>query len=105
MDSQSQVGRLAGDQLTVGDIESLEPGDIIKTGTVSDNPEGVNMNNSDKLLRYVAIRGQAPDWAIYIHLADFPVSFIARGGDKVISENNIRKLVPCTDEAYAKYRF
>jgi len=99
--------------LTLERLDALSPG-IFAEGTVSDNPVGVHMTGSDKLLRWVAVRGEAPDWAIYIGWAeqegDFGetiyngASYIASHGDKVASEEHIKKLVQCDKEAFARYR-
>lgn len=91
-------------ELTVEMLEEMEPG-VFAQGTVSDNPVGINMTNSDRLLRWVAVRGDAPDWRIYCHWAESDFDFVRTNGDKVTSEINIRKLVPCTDEAFAEYRY
>lgn len=73
-------------------------------GTVIDGPNGINMARTGKLMRWVAIKGHGPDWAIYLHLAIHPEWWIIEQGDKVGMESNIRKLVDCTDEVYARYR-
>jgi len=91
------------------DLEMLKiipAGTVFGEGIVIDNPDGINMTNSGKDLRWVAKKGFGyDDWAIYIHWADNDILFVAEQGDKVNWEDNIRKLVPCTDEVYEKYRF
>lgn len=91
------------DTLTLQMLKDMEPG-IFATGTVSDNPTGINMTNSGKLLRWVAVRGQIHDWKIYCHWADKSEDWIRRQGDKVHNDENIKKLVPCDDEAFKMYR-
>jgi len=88
--------------LNVKELNKLKEG-IFASGTVSDNPVGINMTNSDKLLRWVAVKGYAHDWTIYCHWADKSKDWIKQSGDKVCSEENIKKLVPCDDEAFSKY--
>jgi len=56
-------------------------------------------------LRWVAVRGGIADWAIYCHFSDKNWDWIRDSGDKVTMENHIRKLVPCTDEAFKRYRY
>jgi hypothetical protein len=63
-------------------------------------------------IRWVAVRGNAPDWAIYAMAKRETMGFfsfpsddrIAEEGDKVFDEAVIRLLVPCDDEALARYR-
>jgi hypothetical protein len=90
--------------LTLQMLKDMEPG-IFATGTVSDNPVGVNMTNSGKLLRWVAVRGGIHDWKIYCHWAEHDEQWIKAQGDKITNEDNIRKLVPCDDEAFGMYAF
>jgi len=91
--------------LTLQQLNDMAPGTTIATGTVSDNAVGVNMTNSGKLLRWVAVCGGANDWAIYIYWAEADEEYIRQQGDKVINKENIKKLVPCDDEAFKRYRY
>jgi len=90
--------------LTLQKLKDMKPHEIIDTGTVSDNHIGINMSNSNELLRWVAVRGGIHDWAIYIYFAFKDVEWILRAGDKVHDKENIQKLVPCDDEAFKLYR-
>jgi len=71
-------------------------------------------------VNWVAIRGGIFDWAIYHSLdarlesSDFLSGFvhleasderIARGGAKLTREEEIRKFVPCDNEAFSMYRY
>ena len=92
-------------ELTLYALELLDPRATIATGTAPDSPEGINMTNSGRTLRWVAVRGGgAPDWAIYCHLANKDEEWIKRHGDKVHDEQTIRRLVPCVDKAFEQYR-
>ena len=90
--------------LTLQDLKEMQPG-AFSRGETTDNPEGCNITNSGRKLRWVAVRGDIHDWAIYIFTADRDYEWIKRSGDKVYTENNIRKLVPCDDEAFNQYRY
>jgi hypothetical protein len=91
--------------LDVQMLEVMPGGTRFATGESTDNPAGINMTNSGKGLRWVAVRGFGPlDWAIYIHWDTSDIEYIARHGDKVHSDKNIRALVPCDDVAFAAYR-
>lgn len=91
--------------LTLQKLKDMTPFEIFASGTVSDNSNGINMSNSDKLLKWVACRGQIHDWAIYIYWDGFSDEYIHDSGDKVNDDHNIKKLVPCDDEAFAMYRY
>ena len=91
--------------LTKKMLEEMPPQTIFATGETIDSPAGVNMTASGRMMRWVAVRGGISDWAIYIHWIEKDIDFIKRFGDKVHSSYNIRKLVKCTDEAFARYRY
>lgn len=90
--------------LTLQQLKKMKPDTIFATGTVEDSPEGVNMTGSGKTLRWVAVRGGIHDWTIYAHTEDHNEQWIRNHGDKVMHRANIKKLVPCDDEAFAMYR-
>lgn len=91
--------------LTVSKLENMTEGEVFATGLTIDNYTGVNMNNSDRILRWVAVRGHGfHDWAIYIDTDDHSEAEVKRFGDKVTEKDDIRKLVPCDDEAMNLYR-
>ena len=91
--------------LTLKELKEMQPGEIIATGTANDDPQDLFMANTNRELRWVAVRGGIYDWAIYCHFADKDVEWIRRHGDKVYMESHIKKLVPCDDEAFKMYRF
>jgi len=90
--------------LTLNQLKEMEPGTIFATGTANDEPDGLFMANTNRKLRWVAIRGGIHDWAIYCHFADKSEEWIARQGDKVHDEKHIKMLVPCDNEALKMYR-
>lgn len=94
---------MLSDTLTKEKLEQMEPG-VFAQGTVSDNAVGVNMAGSGELLRWVAVRGAGPDWAIYIHWATSAWEYVASNGDKIYNKENVKKLIDCDGEALARYR-
>lgn len=85
-------------------------------GVVKNEPDGIYMTNEyvGREMLWVAKRGGIHDWAIYIGWTTSETGFmsmavspdsICANGDKVTGEKNIKKLVPCDDEAFGMYRF
>jgi len=91
--------------LTLDQLEAMEPAHSFAHGEMPDTEDGLFMTGSGKMLKWVAVRGGNNDWAIYCHFAESTYEWIGENGDKVYMKEHIRKLVPCTDEAYARYRF
>ena len=90
--------------LTVEQLKAMPPSTIFATGEANDKPDGLFMANTNRQLRWIAIRGGTYDWAIYCHFSDKDIEWIKRHGDKVCDEGHIKKLVPCDDEAFKMYR-
>ena len=78
--------------LTLQALKDMDPGQIIATGTANDSPDGLFMANTNRQLRWVAVRGVMHDWAIYCHFADHDIMWIRRQGDKVCRESHIKML-------------
>lgn len=91
--------------LTLKDLKEMKPYTIFASGLVKDSPEGININRTGLMLRWVAVRGGIWDWAVYYHFANWTNEEIKAEGDKVCFIENIKKLVPCDDEAFKMYRF
>ncbi len=91
--------------LTLQDLKDMKPNTIFAKGKSFDSPEGINMTNSRKMLRWVAVRGGIHDWAIYCHFADKDFEWIRNHGDKVHNEIHIKNVCPCDDEAFEMYRY
>lgn len=89
--------------LTMEELKDMKPG-IFATGEAPDGPTGLNMTGSGDMLRWVAVRGGNNDWAVYCHRIHYGIEWIAANGDKVGTNEHIRKCVPCEDEVLARYR-
>ncbi len=92
-------------KLTLEEFNSTPDGEVILYGTTIDGPDGCNMSGSGKELRWMAKKGHGDDWAIYVGWATHIWSFIKTNGDKVKDPSNIKRLVPCEDAVFDKYRF
>lgn len=90
--------------LTLEMLKKMDPG-IFAKGEMVDSPLGINITNSGKMLRWVAVRGGMYDWTIYCHWAFNSFEFVKQQGDKVFTKETIRRLIPCTDEAFQMYRY
>ena len=90
--------------LTLEYLKAMAPHQIIGSGLAMDKIDGLYLAGTGNELRWVAVRGDIHDWAIYAHLSIYTVEWIMKHGDKVCQKENIKKLVPCTDEAFALYR-
>lgn len=91
--------------LTLEDLKNMKPKTIFVKREIEDSPIGINMTNSGKMLRWVAVRGGIYDWCIYCHFADKSYEWILKFGDKIFNKEDIRRLVLCEDEAFKMYRW
>lgn len=117
--------------LTLADLEAMEYGTVFQWGeTMIEHPwfndaklisEGGNLEKDGRSVKvkYVVLRGGIADWKIY-HSLDAnlePARYldgnthllasyerVLRAGSGVHNEQLIRKIVPCTDEAFGRYR-
>lgn len=94
------------EKLTLEKLKAMQPGEIFAQGTVKNSPDGIYMTSIDKgrSLLWVAKRGGIHDWAIYVHWESSGLQYVIEQGDKIFDESNIKKLVPCDDEALSMYR-
>jgi len=87
-------------ELTIQQLRDMKPRTIINTGTGT-YPEVVNYE-----IRWVAISGLGYyDWTIYFLESNNSVEQIIKYGDKMYIKSMIKRLVPCTDEAFSIYRY
>lgn len=91
--------------LTLEEFNNLPKGEVFATGVLPNSPDGIFMTRDGGELRWVAKNGFGDDWAIYCHRSYHTVEWIRDHGDKVITEQYIKKCVPCEDEVYKKYRY
>ena len=90
--------------LTYEKFKEIAPGITFLKGILPDDPTGLHMTGSGKMLKWVAVKGWINDWCIYTYWADNDFSFIESNGDKVLDEENIRRTVPCDDSTLGRYR-
>ena len=90
--------------LTRDEIINMPPQTIFAEGEAPDNEKGINYDRTNKMLRWVAIRGYGHDWAIYCAPASFNKLTTAKFGNKLSDKKTIQKLVKCDEEAIQMYR-
>lgn len=84
-------------------FDKIKPGEIFRVVTTRFQNFHEPM---EETLTFVCVKakGDGIDWAIYAKRAGTYVEDIARYGDKVTSEENIRNICPCDDEVFQLYR-
>jgi hypothetical protein len=92
--------------LTVEKLEKMEPDTVFATGIIIDSDDlgGIVLHSAGSKLRWVAVRGAIPDWAIYYHDYNFPESYIKSYGIKLYNIKVVKKLVYCDKKALKAYR-
>ena len=120
------------EELTLEQLKEMEPNTIFASGiSLIEHPwfnnakpvsEGgtLELDGKSTKVKWIAIRGGYHDWAIYHSLdanfittpyLDDPSHLeidnerIANHGAKLHLENDIKRFVPCTDEAFNMYRY
>lgn len=93
-------------ELTLEKLKTMEEG-IFAQGETVDSPQGANMANTGKTIKWVAVRGSIHDWAIYTdnpYSPQFDYEGVRDMGDKVHDRDTVQRLVPCDNEALGMYR-
>lgn len=102
-------GERHGYQWTPEMFRQIENDSIFAQGLMLDSPIGYNLQGTENVVRWVAVKGDVEDWAIYYqnpsygHLAwDFEQ--VKQQGDKLHHPVWINKLVPCDNKMRQLYR-
>ena len=93
------------EMLTTEKFNEIPLGEIFATGILPNSPDGIFMTRDGGSLRWVAKKGHGYDWAIYCHWSHKSPEWIRDYGDKVTTEEYIKRCVPCTDEVFNLYRY
>lgn len=91
-------------RLTLDILKLFQSGTIFASGILPDSEEGINMTNSGRLLRWVAVKGSVDDWAIYCLPLGTTQEEVSSLGDKVCRSKAIRRCIQCDDETFLCYR-
>jgi hypothetical protein len=92
--------------LTKEKFDLIPGGDIFASGIIKNEETGIYMTSTDigRELLWIAKKGYGDDWAIYTHWASNGLKYVLEQGDKICTDEYIKKLVPCTDEIFKRYR-
>jgi hypothetical protein len=93
------------ERLTKKIFDQIKDGNVIAKGVLPNSPDGLFMSDSGGELFWIAKKGFVNDWAIYCHWSWHTEEYILSNGDKIMSEEHIRKCVPCDDEVFKSYRY
>lgn len=116
-------------ELTVEELDAMKPCEIFDFGFGNiehpwfNNANNVNTDGRSTVVKWVAARGGIHDWCIYhsmdanlvgeegfmyfngTHHLEADLRKIYQHGAKLVNKETIKKLVPCTEEAFNLYRF
>ena len=90
--------------LTMEILRKLPAHSIFAAGVFRDVADGVSITGVETLLlKWIAVRGEVADWAVYVGSIELPLDDIRSYGDK-ISVRSAVILVECNTEAESAYR-
>ena len=84
-------------------LDKLDSGTIFASGIDFDGESGINLWNTGKLLRWVAVRGGVDDWAVYADKVSKSAENVKECGCK-LSKREALNLVLGSPEFYDRYR-
>lgn len=92
-----------GNTIKLEEFQKL-PDDVIASGIISDSKDGINIDNSGKLLYYTVVKFSNQDWAIYCLRLDTvsemyseeATKFVKNTGIKVQDETHIKRVFNCS---------
>ena len=91
--------------LTIEEFSKYPNTEIFRTGIISDSSTGCNYDNSGKLIKFVAKKGQIEDWAIYVGPVEWSYDDIRDWGNKLKFEDSILSCLNVSSNVLEKYRF
>lgn len=89
------------------------PEGVISSGIISDSPDGINIDNTNKLLYYVVCKYSNQDWAVFcmrydtvkgMHIEDC-YTHIINHGIKVSNDSNIKRVFNCSKKILTLYTY
>lgn len=112
--SEHSTSEFIASEIKVGTVVKIKPNIVMldierfnkePSGSIMYKGEGFYPNLSgDFKVKWIAVKGHGPDWAIYYHFTRSTTEQILQQGEKVYSESVIKQLVPCDEEVLKLYR-
>jgi len=93
-------------KLRLEDLKNGQPGQVLFSGMIEDNQNGLFINGTNKLLKYVAVRGIGYyDWTIYREdcYRDMIFSEVKMFGHKLL-KSNAKLIVEASKEVWDLWR-
>jgi hypothetical protein len=92
-------------KLTYKELQNAPPNSMLRAGNyiLATSPYN-EYEHEFQIIRWVAVRGQIDDYAIYYGSLKDTDAWIVKHGTKVHNTAFIREIVPCSDEAFKRYR-
>lgn len=93
--------------LTVDKLKAIATNEIFDSGECINSSKDIYMTDTNvgEMMIWIAKKGSADDWAIYLCWKWQGWQFCETQGQKVCNLENIKKLVPCDEEVIKKYRY
>ena len=97
-------------KLTLQMLKDMPPHEMFMWGNLIDSPSHINLANTGRQVRWVAVRGSIHDWTIYAqnpHYGNMEWDYeqVKRNGDKITNSKYIKMLIDCDDEAFEMFRY
>jgi hypothetical protein len=90
--------------MTINDYNELPNDSVMASGFCRDDSTGLNMTNSNKLLKWVAFK-DAHGWSIFCNFAKHnnSVNQIINVGQRVSDINNVKRVFKCDEDVLNLY--
>lgn len=101
-----------GNTIKFEEFQKLPEG-VIASGLISDSPDGIDIDGTNKILYYVVWKYNQQDWVIYcmryetvkgMHIED-SYAHIANHGTKVTNDSDIKKVFNCSKKVLDLYTY
>ena len=92
-------------KFSMADFEKIPANGIIRKGMTTNSPQGLYMTDGGGLLKWVAKKGMANDWAMYCEYMDKDYDYVLKHGQKVYDKNNIMNVFPVEEDVFKLYRY
>jgi len=88
-------------------FDEIPDGGTFAMGAIPNHPDGAFMVNEyrGRLMRWIAVKGYRNDWTLYcLWWNRSSYQTVEREGDKIVTEEYIRRCIDVSDEVFKLYR-